>query len=59
MPAEANDLSLETQLLDLQVEYADHPERTRALKPFGLTPDRNRVDIASEYGQLLRQFLKG
>lgn len=59
MPAEANDLSLEIQLLDLQAEYANHPDQAKELKQLGLTPDRSREEIASEYGQVLRKFLKG
>lgn len=48
---------MEKTLLDLTLEYANHESEAATMAPFGLTPKRTRDEIATEYGQVLKQFL--
>lgn len=46
------------RMLDLQAEYARHDEASAALAEHGMTPDRSKDDIATEYADALTAFLR-
>lgn len=48
---------MELRLLQLISEYVHYETASDALASFGQKPDRTREQIATEYGQALKQFL--
>lgn len=46
------------RLLELQKEFSEFESLGSIARSHGLEPERTRQDIAEEYGNVLREFLK-